>query len=70
MYVCLCKNITCGQIRTAVQNGDAGSMRDLSQKLGVATQCGKCGRCARGILQDTLVQRSQNDVQIEQISAA
>jgi bacterioferritin-associated ferredoxin len=32
-------------------------MRDLSEKLGVATQCGKCGRCARGVLQESLGQR-------------
>jgi len=63
MYVCLCKNVTCGQIRSAVHSGDAGSMRDLSQKLGVATQCGKCGRCARGILEESLGQRSSGAVQ-------
>lgn len=66
MYICLCKNVTCGQIRSAVQSGEAGSMRDLSQKLGVATQCGKCGRCARGVLEESLgqcaggMQRSSN----------
>lgn len=60
MYVCLCKNVTCGQIRSVVHSGGAGSMRDLSQKLGVATQCGKCGRCARGILEESLGQRGQN----------
>lgn len=63
MYVCLCKNVTCGQIRSAVHSGNADTMRDLSQKLGVATQCGKCGRCARGILEESLCQRNPGGAQ-------
>ncbi len=50
MYVCICKQITCGQIRAAAGAG-ANSVRDLKQQLGVASQCGKCAGCARGILE-------------------
>lgn len=51
MYVCLCKAITDTQIRQAAENG-CESMRDLNKELGVATQCGKCGKDARQILKD------------------
>ena len=51
MIVCLCKQVSCRDIRAAADNG-VGSLRDLSRMLGVATQCGKCAQCARGILQE------------------
>ena len=50
MYVCICKQVTCGQIRAAASAG-VSSVRDLKQQLGVASQCGKCAGCARGILE-------------------
>lgn len=50
MYVCLCKNITSNQIRNAVETGRAGCLRSLARELGVATQCGKCARCAREVV--------------------
>ena len=49
MYVCLCKGITETQIRDAVTDG-ACSMRDLRERLDVASQCGKCGRDCKSIL--------------------
>ena len=52
MYVCICKQITCGQIRAAASEG-IDSVRDLKERLGVASQCGKCAGCARGILEQT-----------------
>ncbi|MGD2076351.1 MAG: (2Fe-2S)-binding protein [Gammaproteobacteria bacterium] len=53
MIVCLCKQVSCKDIRSAAGNG-AQSLRDLSRELGVATQCGKCAQCARGILEESL----------------
>ena len=53
MYVCLCQNVTDGQIRNEVHRG-AGSLQDLRDRLGVATCCGRCARCARGVLKETL----------------
>ncbi len=58
MYVCVCKGITCGQIRSAVAEGGVQHVRDLSQRYGLATQCGKCAQCARGIVQDSLQMRA------------
>lgn len=53
MYVCICQQITCGQIRAAADNG-VNNVRALKQQLGVASQCGKCAGCARGVLEDAL----------------
>lgn len=62
MYVCLCKNITCGQIRSAACKG-ACTVRDLKEQLGVASQCGKCAQSARGILEESLQQGSEEPEQ-------
>ncbi|MHB1142904.1 MAG: bacterioferritin-associated ferredoxin [Sulfuricaulis sp.] len=53
MYVCVCKCVTDGDIREAVCEG-ACSMRELRMCLGVATQCGRCARHARQVLEETL----------------
>ena len=46
MYVCVCNAVSDRQIRKEVNNG-ARSMRDLHQRLGVASTCGRCAPCAR-----------------------
>jgi bacterioferritin-associated ferredoxin len=51
MYVCICRQITCGQIRAAASEG-ISSVRDLKERLGVASECGKCAGCARGVLEE------------------
>ena len=53
MYVCLCNAVTERQIRQAVTLG-ATTLDELSEGLGVATNCGKCHGCACDILQDAL----------------
>lgn len=49
MYVCVCRAVTDSQIREAMGEG-ACSMRELRQRLGVASECGRCSQCALGIL--------------------
>lgn len=51
MYVCICRQVTCGQIRAAASKG-VDSVRGLKEQLGVASECGKCARCARGVLEE------------------
>jgi bacterioferritin-associated ferredoxin len=64
MYVCICQQITCGQIRAAADNG-ANNVRDLRNQLGVASQCGKCAGCARGVLEDALSDRMPENLDQE-----
>ncbi|MEK7258410.1 MAG: (2Fe-2S)-binding protein [Pseudomonadota bacterium] len=51
MYVCICRQITDSQIREVCREG-ASRMADLRDKLGVATDCGKCGKHARSIVSE------------------
>ena len=53
MYVCICRNVTDHQIRDAVSGG-AETLSDLQQCLGVADNCGRCGDCAKRILNQAL----------------
>ena len=49
MIVCVCKNIKTNDIKQAMCQG-ACKMRDLYEKLGLASQCGKCAPQALEIL--------------------
>ena len=54
MYICICKNVTDGQIRKAVRDGRICNLRGLRRELGACDQCGKCAVQARQIIRDTL----------------
>ncbi|MCH9697307.1 MAG: (2Fe-2S)-binding protein [Gammaproteobacteria bacterium] len=43
MYVCICKAITEKQVNHAISDGLC-SRRQLTEKLGVGSECGKCVR--------------------------
>lgn len=55
MYICLCKGITDKHIRNEVANG-SDNMRSICSKLGVASQCGKCGNHAKQVFKQTINQ--------------
>lgn len=61
MYVCLCHSVTDSDIRRLVRTDGVCSMRELSRQLGVATQCGKCGRCAREVLREAVASQRDAD---------
>lgn len=58
MFVCLCHAVTDKDIKRAVENG-ACTMRDLRNELQVATQCGRCGQCAKSCLNQALTEVGQ-----------
>ncbi|HEY9098364.1 MAG TPA: bacterioferritin-associated ferredoxin [Thiobacillus sp.] len=54
MYVCLCHGVTDAHIHQLVQTKGVTSMRELRDQLGVATQCGKCAKCAKDVLREAV----------------
>ena len=53
MYVCICNAVNDKTIREEARNGCC-SLRELSQKTGCGTSCGKCARQAREILAEEM----------------
>ncbi len=49
MYICICKAVTDGQIRAAIQQG-ACTRKQLSECLSVGRDCGKCNADLRVLL--------------------
>jgi bacterioferritin-associated ferredoxin len=58
MYICICKNVTDGQIRKAVREGRVHNMRSLRRELGACGQCGKCAGDARRVVRDCLDEKN------------
>ena len=54
MYICICKNVTDGQIKKSVRENGVRNLRSLRQKLGACDQCGKCAPQARQIIAESL----------------
>ncbi|MCL5060326.1 MAG: bacterioferritin-associated ferredoxin [Candidatus Thermoplasmatota archaeon] len=69
MYVCLCHSVTDTDIRRLVRTEGVCTLRELSRELGVATQCGKCGRCAKEVLREA-VDAVRNEVACPGLMAA
>ncbi|TDO99682.1 bacterioferritin-associated ferredoxin [Marinomonas balearica] len=63
MYVCLCKGVTDKQIQSAVQDG-ATTMRELYQETEAGSQCGKCCKYVKSILNEELLQLAESAVKV------
>lgn len=50
MYICICKKITDSCIIKEVETG-ARTVNEISDRLGAATQCGKCRKCVRKVVE-------------------
>ena len=50
MFVCLCSGVTEQDIQNELEQG-AGSVKELSQRLGVGAQCGRCVGYAKQLIQ-------------------
>ncbi len=51
MYVCICRQITDREIRDTCQKG-SNSFSELRERLGVASDCGKCGKLVVDIAEE------------------
>lgn len=50
MYVCLCKAVTQKQIEHSVAQG--ADYAQVREELGVGTDCGSCGQCAKQVINE------------------
>ena len=53
MYICICKAVTERRIARAVGEG-ATTLKDLRERTGLGTNCGKCVPQAYQLLRDSL----------------
>jgi len=60
MYVCICNSVTDSQILDAVSNG-ANTMQQLSDELDVGTCCGRCTKCAKGLLRQNCQMKQDSE---------
>jgi bacterioferritin-associated ferredoxin len=56
MYVCICKAVTDKRIARSVSEG-VTTLKDLRDRTGLGTNCGKCVPQAYQLLRDTLERR-------------
>jgi bacterioferritin-associated ferredoxin len=61
MYICVCSAVTERDIDGAVAEGCC-TLRELREQLGVGVGCGRCTRCARDVLKETLQTHVPADV--------
>ena len=66
MIVCVCNNISDREIRQAVDLG-LSSMAELRRDLGVATCCGKCGSCAKKVMNDHLDAKAATELRATEL---
>ena len=59
MFVCICRNVTDGQIRQAMREHDLCSLREVREHLGVGSQCGRCAQCAKQVISAELESQTQ-----------
>lgn len=57
MYICICKAVSDRRIRRAVEEG-ATTLRELRERTGLGTNCGKCVPQAYALLRDTLAEKN------------
>ncbi|WP_207063666.1 (2Fe-2S)-binding protein [Motiliproteus sp. SC1-56] len=58
MFVCVCRAVTTRQIQQQVAQG-SDSLRDLSDKLGVGSECGRCCSSAKQVIRESRQQNPQ-----------
>lgn len=53
MYLCICKGVREGEVVALSTQARGTRMRDLREKLGVCSECGKCAQRALQLLRDS-----------------
>lgn len=61
MYVCICQQITDKQIREFCE-GRQVSMAQARAELGIASDCGRCGKFAKQIIAESTMTASASSI--------
>ncbi|MFO7954099.1 bacterioferritin-associated ferredoxin [Thioalkalivibrio sp.] len=65
MIVCICKSVRERDIRELIDSSQEGlRMRDLRDRLGVSSECGKCARRANCLLKGRSRDTAANVLQV------
>ncbi|HEY9774745.1 MAG TPA: (2Fe-2S)-binding protein [Planktothrix sp.] len=59
MYICICAAVNERRIKEAVANGTATTWKELTHKLDVANQCGKCAFAAKDLFDQEIAKKNQ-----------
>lgn len=68
MIVCVCRNISEGDIMRKASEGLG--FDDIQMDLGIALQCGQCAACARMVIAKAWVERERLDISCPQGSVS
>jgi bacterioferritin-associated ferredoxin len=69
MYVCICQQVTDRDIREYCESNNA-SLSQMRKDLGLGSDCGRCGKLARQIMNETLAQMMPAGIDIKSIAYA
>lgn len=69
MIVCVCKRVSDSEIRRQVDDG-ARSFQEISRRLGVGTQCGKCVGCAHATVHQALADQCDAETGLDGLAPA
>lgn len=64
MYVCFCQEVTEQEIRDEMARG-ARDLADISERLGVATGCGRCAGSACGVIAAARAEQEYPELPVE-----
>ncbi len=56
MYICICNQVTDGQIRDVVRKKGMTRLQEVCRELGTCNQCGKCAVATRQVVTECLDQ--------------
>ncbi|MGI9213191.1 MAG: (2Fe-2S)-binding protein [Methylococcaceae bacterium] len=52
MYICICSQVTDGQVKATVKEKGMTRVQEVCRELGICNQCGKCANEVRRLVVD------------------
>lgn len=69
MYVCICQQVTDRDIREYCESNNA-NLSQMRKDLGLGSDCGRCAKLAKQIMNETMTQIMRSGVDIKSIAYA